>query len=53
MENDSARRITEIERAGSGVLISFDDGKSAVYSAALLYAALPQAQAMLEYEDEN
>jgi hypothetical protein len=30
----------------NGIVIGFDDGKTAYYSAALLHAALPQVQMM-------
>jgi hypothetical protein len=30
----------------NGIVVGFDDGKTAYYSAALLHAALPQAQMM-------
>ena len=36
-------RIVHVERLDGGVIITFDDGKCAVYSAALLYATFPQA----------
>ena len=39
-------RITFSDRMDNGIVVGFDDGKTAYYSAALLRATLPQAQAM-------
>jgi hypothetical protein len=36
--------IIGVERVGAGVLITFEDGRSAIYSMALLYQLLPNAQ---------
>jgi hypothetical protein len=36
--------IAEIEKVPAGVLVTFADGRSAVYSPALLYDLLPEAQ---------
>jgi hypothetical protein len=33
--------ISEIEKVPGGLLISFEDGRSAIYSTALLYDLLP------------
>jgi hypothetical protein len=33
--------IVEIEKVPAGVLITFEDGRSAIYSTALLYELLP------------
>jgi len=38
-------RIVEAERMEDGVIITFDDGKCAVYPASLLYDVLPEAEA--------
>jgi hypothetical protein len=45
----NAPRIVYVERLGDGVIVTFDDGKCAVYPAALLYAVFPQAR---ELRDE-
>jgi hypothetical protein len=39
-------RITFSDRMDNGVVIGFDDGKTAYYSAVLLHATLRQAQMM-------
>jgi hypothetical protein len=39
--------IVSFDRLHNGVVVSFDDGKTALYSAALLYATLPQAHEIL------
>jgi hypothetical protein len=50
MENSSQPRIIYAERWGDGVIITFDDGKSAIYSAALLYATFSQAKLVEEFK---
>ena len=42
MEEHNTPRIVEALRMKDGVLITFEDGKSAIYSAALLYAVFPK-----------
>jgi hypothetical protein len=39
-------RVTFSDRMNNGIVVGFDDGKTAYYSAVLLYASLPQAQTM-------
>jgi hypothetical protein len=39
-------RITFSDRLDNGIVVGFDDGKTALFPAALLYASLPQAQMM-------
>jgi len=39
-------RVTFSDRMDNGIVVGFDDGKTAYYSAALLHAVLPQAQMM-------
>ena len=46
MEGRSEPRIIFSDRMDNGMVIGFDDGKTAYYSAALLHATLPQAQMM-------
>ena len=49
MEDDKALpRIIEAARHKNGVLITFEDGKCAVYTAKLLYAMFPNADEVLE-----
>ena len=38
--------IIDSDRMDNGILVSFADGKMALYSAALLYQMLPKARAM-------
>ena len=40
--------IIEVKRVAAGVLIVFEDGRSAVYSTVLLYELLPSAQAVID-----
>jgi hypothetical protein len=42
METHAERRILSADRCGGGVMIVFDDGKTAVYPATMLYASLSQ-----------
>jgi len=37
-------RVTFCDRMYNGVVVGFDDGKTAFFSAALLHATVPQAQ---------
>jgi hypothetical protein len=53
MENRSEHRVVDAERLGDGVIITFDDGKSAVYSASLLQAIFTQAQEVNEQEPDE
>jgi hypothetical protein len=42
------RRIVSAERSRHGVMIVFDDGKSALFPAELLYAALSQVEGVVD-----
>ena len=53
MESYSTPRITGVERLVDGVIISFDDGKCALYSAFLLHAFFDQAAPLLDDSDES
>jgi len=44
MENRPETSVVEVDRLEGGVIVTFDDGKSAFYSAALLRDVLPQAK---------
>jgi len=46
MDGRRESRITFSDRMDNGIVVGFDDGKTAYYSAALLHATLPQAQMM-------
>jgi len=41
------------ERLTDGIIVTFNDGKSAVYSSALLYATLPQAKELHESQADE
>jgi hypothetical protein len=49
-------RVTAIDRLSGDAVISFQDNRTAVFSASFLYASLPQAQELfeseLEFDDE-
>ena len=44
MSSDTQPRIVAVNRLNRGVIISFDDGRCAFFSEALLYEALPKAE---------
>lgn len=46
METAATPRIISVEKVGGAVVITFEDGKCAVCSAALLYTILPHAKAV-------
>jgi hypothetical protein len=49
MEDDRAiPRIIEALRMREGVIITFADGKSALYTAALLFAMFPNADKLIQ-----
>jgi hypothetical protein len=49
MEDDkSIPRIIEALRSSRGVIITFEDGKFAEYTSALLYAVLPNADELMQ-----
>ncbi len=50
MKTDLEPRVTDAQRMTDGVIISFEDGKCAFYSAALLYEAIDQAEPFREDE---
>jgi hypothetical protein len=45
--------ITSSDRMDNGIVVSFDDGKTAFFPAALLYATLSQAQMMASDSDDE
>jgi hypothetical protein len=55
MENPITPRIVSAERLGGGIIITFEDGKSALYPAALMYSMFHQAERLdeLEWSDQN
>ena len=52
MKTDSAPQVVSAEKLDGGVVISFEDGRSAVYSAELLSEIFRQAREIPE-EDEH
>jgi hypothetical protein len=53
METRPAFRIVYVDRLDNRVVIGFDDGKTALYSANLLYSIVETAQEMVEPEDDE
>lgn len=51
MEVPFETRILAAEKLGNRVLIAFDDGQCAVFSASLLHATIPQAEQVIEEEE--
>jgi hypothetical protein len=48
MERLSEPIILAADKLANAVLVTFEDGKGAIYSASLLYATLPQAQHVVD-----
>ena len=48
MDIDSTPHITHVERLTDAVIITFDDGRCALYSASLLNSIYPQAEPLLD-----
>jgi len=46
MDGRREARVIFSDRIDGGIVVGFEDGKTALYSAALLHATLPQAQMM-------
>ena len=44
-------KVTNVDRMNGDVVVSFDDGVIALYSAALLRELLPQAQVLPEADE--
>jgi len=49
----SEPHIVYAERLGGGVIITFDDGRCAVYSALLLHNTFPQATEVKDSDTEE
>lgn len=50
MENSHIPKIISADRLEGGVIVSFEDGRCAIYSAALMYATLSQAREVTDKE---
>jgi hypothetical protein len=48
METKPEPRVVSAEKLSRGVVITFDDGKSGLYSASLLHETFPQAEELKE-----
>ncbi len=46
-------RVRSAELFRNGIIVTFADGKSALFPAELLYASLPEAQELGENEEEE
>jgi hypothetical protein len=53
MADSLPSRVRSAELFRDGIIITFADGKSALFSADLLYAALSQAQELSENDEEE
>lgn len=53
MRTPQEPRILAADRLMKGVIITFDDGQCAVFSASLLHAALPQAELLPDDPDDS
>ncbi len=48
MKSQEEPHVVSADRLNASVIITFNDGRCAVYSSALLYAALPQAEELYD-----
>jgi hypothetical protein len=53
MPESSSCRVRFAELLRDGVVITFTDGKSALFSADFLHASLPQAQELSENDEDE
>ena len=53
MENRTVPRIENADRLHGGVIITFDDGKCAVYPTSLLLAIFPNAEEIIDPDPEE
>jgi hypothetical protein len=53
METPLQSQVKYAELVGGGLIITFADGKCALFPADLLYATLPQAQELREADDDD
>jgi hypothetical protein len=53
MPGSSPCRVRFVEMVREGLIITFGDGKCALFSADLLYASLPQAQELHENDEDD
>jgi hypothetical protein len=44
MDRSSEPNIASVDKLPNGILVTFEEGKLAIFSAALLYVMLPHAQ---------
>ena len=47
----SGHRLVDVERHADGLVIAFEDGRTAVFDAGWLYEQLPHARVVIEPED--
>ena len=53
MPGSSPCRVRFVEMVREGLIITFSDGKCALFPADLLYAMLPEAQELKENDEED
>lgn len=53
MDNGYVPHLTHVDRLPDGVVIMFNDGRCALYSATLLYAMFSRATELNELDDEE
>jgi hypothetical protein len=53
MKANSNARILHAERCREGVIVTFADGRTALYSSNLLYSIISNAQEVLDVEEEE
>jgi predicted NAD/FAD-binding protein len=53
MEKADKSQVVDAHRLAGGVIITFQDGRTALYSAALLASIFDQASTIIEPEDDG
>jgi hypothetical protein len=52
-KDGSERRVIEVERSTDGVVVTFDDGRTAVYDPDWLYQQIPHAKLVMDADDTD
>jgi hypothetical protein len=53
MDTHTDSRIISVDRTSSGIIVTFEDGKCALYSTTLLRAMFSQAQELLDSDKDE
>lgn len=53
MDTQTDSRIISADRTSNGIIVTFEDGKCALYSTTLLHAMFSQAQELLDSDEDK